>query len=58
MNEIEVECPFCGESFNAVIDCTEGQQSYVEDCYVCCRPIVFHVSCQEGELISVSTTRE
>jgi hypothetical protein len=56
--ETEVECPFCGETFTTVVDCSEDQQTYVEDCYVCCRPIVFHVICQDGELISVNTSRE
>jgi len=38
-----VACPFCGESFTAVIDCSGGSQGYVEDCPVCCRPILFQV---------------
>jgi hypothetical protein len=56
--ESEVECPFCGETFSTVVDCSEDHQSYVEDCYVCCRPIVFTVVCSDGELISVDTARE
>ena len=56
--ENEVTCPFCGESFTALIDCSEDDQTYVEDCFVCCRPIVFHVRCSEGELIEVQTSRE
>jgi hypothetical protein len=56
--ESEVVCPFCGETFTSVIDCSEDSQSYVEDCYVCCRPIVFTVVCQDGELVSVQTGRE
>ena len=58
MNETEVECPFCGETFSTVVDCSEDEQTYVEDCYVCCRPIVFRVTCSDGTLISVSPSRE
>ena len=58
MNETEVECPFCGETFTIVVDCSESEQSYVEDCYVCCRPIVFRITCDAGELIAVSAHRE
>jgi hypothetical protein len=58
MQETEVECPFCGETFSTTVDCSEDQQGYVEDCYVCCRPIVFQVTCSEGELLSVTTHRE
>jgi hypothetical protein len=32
-------CPYCGEPVELVIDEGGGsQQSYVEDCPVCCRP--------------------
>jgi hypothetical protein len=58
VNETEVQCPFCGENFSTLIDCSEDEQMYVEDCYVCCRPIVFRIVCSEGELVSVTTSRE
>ncbi|MBP9961847.1 CPXCG motif-containing cysteine-rich protein [Pseudomonas defluvii] len=35
------DCPYCGEEFEAVLDLSGGDQQYVEDCPVCCRPIVF-----------------
>ena len=47
MNELidkTIECPYCGESIDVLIDQSEAQQSYVEDCHVCCRPIVFKVT--------------
>lgn len=56
--EVEVSCPFCGESFTIVVDCSVEHQSYIEDCYVCCRPITFQISCSEGDVISVSADRE
>ena len=37
-----VDCPYCGESFAADIDTSAGNQDYIEDCPVCCRPIEFH----------------
>ena len=51
--ETEVQCPFCGEPFTIVVDTSVDEQTYVEDCYVCCRPIQFHIRCEEGEVISV-----
>ena len=36
---VSIDCPYCGEASEIVIDPSESQQSYVEDCYVCCRPI-------------------
>ncbi|MDG1583002.1 CPXCG motif-containing cysteine-rich protein [Pseudomonas sp. GOM6] len=35
------QCPYCGEAVEAVLDLSGGDQCYVEDCAVCCRPIVF-----------------
>ncbi len=39
----EVQCPYCGESFETVIDLSAGSAAYVEDCQVCCQPIEFRV---------------
>ena len=33
-----IQCPYCGESFEVTADCSAGDQEYVEDCPVCCRP--------------------
>jgi hypothetical protein len=35
------ECPYCGEESEAVLDLSGGDQTYIEDCPVCCRPITF-----------------
>ena len=42
-------CPYCGESIELVIDCSIDQQSYIEDCFVCCRPITVSVYCADGD---------
>jgi hypothetical protein len=36
-----VQCPYCGELFETVVDPSSGSTSYVEDCEICCRPIEF-----------------
>ncbi len=42
MLEIQTyQCPYCGEPVEAVLDLSGGDQQYVEDCPVCCRPIIF-----------------
>ena len=44
MNELvekSVDCPYCGESIDVLLDESDAGQTYVEDCQVCCRPIVF-----------------
>jgi len=37
----EYQCPYCGEPVEALLDLSAGDQEYIEDCAVCCRPIVF-----------------
>jgi hypothetical protein len=37
---MEWSCPYCGEPIELEVDEGGGQtQRYVEDCWVCCRPI-------------------
>ncbi len=35
----DIECPYCGEVINLLLDPSAGPQRYIEDCHVCCRPI-------------------
>jgi hypothetical protein len=45
-----VTCPYCGEPIELLLDGSAGEQSYVEDCPVCCRPIEVRVTLDgEGE---------
>ena len=48
---VAVYCPYCGESIEVVIDLSVPQQEYVEDCSVCCRPIILTVSADEDGAI-------
>ena len=34
-----------------VLDLTVGNQTYVEDCEVCCRPIQIHYDCEDESLV-------
>lgn len=36
----QIECPYCGESLGLLVDASAGSQRYIEDCQVCCRPII------------------
>lgn len=45
-----VNCPYCGEAFETSIDCTIDSQEYIEDCYVCCRPILFEVTLDSDDV--------
>lgn len=54
-----ISCPYCGEIFEATIDVSGGSQQYIEDCFVCCRPIQFNVVLDvDGNLESVIVARD
>jgi len=51
---LEVQCPYCWEKIDIMIDhCGEDQQ-YIEDCQVCCRPINFHIMINEFQQVQVN----
>ena len=59
LEPVTLDCPYCGESFASSVDVSAGAQTYVEDCAVCCRPIIVVMQVDDaGELESVSTRRE
>jgi len=41
---IDTACPYCGEPIELLVDASAGDQQYIEDCSVCCRPIVVTVT--------------
>lgn len=53
-----VQCPYCGEDIEIVVDGSVDHQQYVEDCSVCCRPIVFTVFAEGGEVTRVDVRSE
>ncbi len=42
--EKSISCPYCGETITIFIDDSVPEQTYIEDCQVCCRPIVMHAT--------------
>ncbi len=53
MVETDIACPHCGESFPLLIDTSEQDQTLVEDCSVCCRPINLTILSRPGEIVDV-----
>ena len=61
MNGLEttsIHCAFCGESIEILLDCSVPHQEYVEDCQVCCRPLVLTVSVDDEDGIDVAVRFE
>jgi hypothetical protein len=60
VTDTEVECPYCGEPGEVADDydpSEPGEQVFVQDCAVCCRPwtVTVHVAA-DGD-VTVDVTR-
>ena len=44
------QCPYCWEDISMLLDPSVRQQTYVEDCEVCCNPIQVTVRFEDEEL--------
>ena len=53
-----IGCPYCGEAIEVFIDHQEAGDQYIEDCQVCCRPIIFNVAVDSLGNLSVSVRDE
>ncbi len=59
MEEHNTHCPYCGEPISLLIDCSIPEQHYVEDCQVCCSPILVGVTAgADCQIESVSVRQE
>ncbi len=58
--EKRISCPYCGESITIIVDDSVAEQTYIEDCEVCCRPIVMHATVDyDGDvMVDVRTDSE
>lgn len=48
-----VQCPFCGQEFQLVIDTSVPAQRFTTDCEVCCRPFEVAAECEPGQILSL-----
>jgi hypothetical protein len=58
LEECAGDCPYCGEPITVLVDASCGDQSYIEDCEVCCQPMIVNVAVDEGGDFGVSLHRE
>jgi Cysteine-rich CPXCG len=55
---VSIVCPYCGETVEISVDCSVDNQSYIEDCQVCCRPMDISVSLDADGELRVEVSRE
>jgi len=54
-----IACPYCGETFTIVIDRSAGSQCYIEDCAVCCRPVLLDIEIDaDGDIADAAARRD
>jgi hypothetical protein len=58
LEESTIMCPYCGESFTVVLDCSADEQDYIEDCEVCCKPIEMHLRITDSSSYELSVNSE
>lgn len=51
-------CPHCWERITMLFDLSDTGQSYVEDCEVCCNPIVLTFTARNGVVVFLDARRQ
>ncbi len=47
MEEYFYQCPYCFSEVSVLIDLSQPEQEYIEDCERCCNPIEFSIRLNE-----------
>lgn len=57
MYEHFFQCPYCWAEISMLLDPSVGQQTYIEDCEVCCNPIEIQTQFENNELLGFQATQ-
>ena len=49
-----IQCPYCGATYDLVVDTSVASQRFTTDCENCCRPFDVIAECEPGEILSLS----
>ena len=58
LDPVTTTCPYCGETIEVLVDYSAGDQEYIEDCYVCCRPINIGITMNDDSRPHVTVCSE
>jgi hypothetical protein len=47
---VEVQCPFCDDSFEVRVDASQDGQSLVQECPLCCKTVRLSIDVDDGEV--------
>ena len=54
MDSQTIHCPYCGERLEVVVDWSVRNQEYIEDCQICCQPMVLHVLIDDDRQVVIN----
>src|SRR5713226_4784561 len=54
LQDQDATCPHCWETITLTLDLSVPEQSYVEDCPVCCKPMLVSYTAADGEVAQFS----
>ncbi len=58
LTPFDLSCPYGGESIEILVEPSAGDQHYLEDCQVCCRPITLNVHLDDNGGMEVRASSE
>lgn len=58
LSQTNIGCPYCGEMIEVLVEAASESFEYIEDCQVCCRPIVIHIELSLDGEQSISARSE
>ena len=58
LQTVNIHCPCCGEPLDIIIDCSAGSREYVEDCQVCCQPMLLALTMHDNAVASIEVRKE
>jgi hypothetical protein len=56
--QAEIRCPHCGQVFPLEVDTSEAEQTFIEDCNICCRPMTLTIRSEPGTVLDVTISDE
>ncbi|MBU2927423.1 CPXCG motif-containing cysteine-rich protein [Winogradskyella psychrotolerans] len=52
MDEYFFQCPYCWQQISMLVDLSQSNQNYIEDCEICCNPIQITVAIEQQNILS------
>lgn len=49
-------CPYCWQNISMLLDTSVKEQSFIEDCEICCNPIELKIEFADKELVNFEVT--